>query len=384
MPNSVIWILILSVALPHVTETMFSPAVLAIGAAFNTSPHAAQWTISTYLMGYTLGTVIWGPIADKTGLKTTLSFAFIGFSGFSILCALSPDLPFLYAMRFASGACAAAASIIPQAYLLKHHTIQERAIISAKIGQTIAIGPAIGPTIGLYLLSTGPWQLLIIPIGITSVLLTILIHTNLMKDIPESIKKAPFDLKDALIKLTPYSIITGLSISTGFYFFEESRFYFTQHLIQSDAFYQYACWSVALCWFLGPFISEKLLKKDLNPLSILQAGAIISLTCSALLLLMSMILKNTHMLSLFSIALIFFFMIGTGMQIGNSITLALAPFKNHSAKASSIFTFINYAIASFVTYFAPYWIGSHINSFGFTYLGIAFILFVTSRKLVTA
>jgi hypothetical protein len=80
--------------------------------------------------------------------------------------------------------------------------------------------------------------------------------------------------------------------------------------------------------------------------------------------------------------LIFLMMVGTGMQIGNSITLALTPFKSHGAKASSVFAFTNYTIASLVVYAAPYFIGSHLLSLGQTYLIITVILLVTSRLII--
>ena len=382
MPISALWILILAVALPHVAETIFSPAVLNIKAAFNATSHEAQWTISTYLTGYTLGTVIWGPIADNHGQKTTLTLALLGFSISSLLCAAANSLTALYLLRFISGTFGAVSSIVPQAYLLKHHSTQERAIISAKIGQAIAIGPAIGPSIGLYFLSHGPWQFLIVPIGLASCLLTALIHKKLIDDQPDTHSKTAFKPWDAFRKLAPFSIIMGLSISTGFYFFAESRFFFTHHLEQSDVFYQMACWSVAICWFIGPFIAETLLKRNLSPKNILQYGAILSF-CSALLLSAALLLiTQSAILSIVSMTLIFLLMVGTGMQIGNSITLALTPFKSHGAKASSIFAFTNYTIASLVIYIAPYFIGSHLLSFGQTYLIITVILLITSRLMI--
>ena len=69
-------------------------------------------------------------------------------------------------------------------------------------------------------------------------------------------------------------------------------------------------------------------------------------------------------------------MIGTGLQIGNSITLALSQFKQHTGKISSIFALMNYALASLVNYIAPILVGNHLYSFGHTYLPIALILFL--------
>ena len=381
MAINAIWILILTVSLPHVAETIFSPALLAISHAFDCPPYAAQWTIGSYLIGYTFGTILWGPMADKHGHKTTLTLAFIGFSIFSLVCAVAPNLEVLYLLRFLTGIFGAVASIVPQAYLLTHHSTKDRAIISAKIGQAIAIGPAIGPAIGLFLLSHGPWQLLMLPIGLTGIILTICLHQNLDQDQPKPKTTTAFNIWHAFKIIAPFSLIMGLSISTGFYFFAESRFFFTHHLQQTDLFYQMACWSIAACWFLGPFIAEKLLKKDRSPLVILQYGAILSLISAGLLFLAIILITHTAVLSIVSIALMFALMVGTGMQIGNSITLALTPFKEHGARASSVFAFSNYGLASLVTFTAPYLAGSHIYSFGYTYLSITVILVIVSQMM---
>ncbi len=103
-------ILIFLVSFGSVSAVLFTPALPSIQSFFGVSVGAAQLTITAYLIGYALGQLPYGPLANRFGRKKALYIgmwlAVIG----SLLCALSAPLKsfeLLVAARFlqALGAC---------------------------------------------------------------------------------------------------------------------------------------------------------------------------------------------------------------------------------------------------------------------------------------
>jgi MFS family permease len=104
------YILLLLVSFASVGAVLFTPALPSIASYFQISPGQAQFTITAYLLGYALGQLPYGPLANRFGRKTTLyigiSLSIVG----ALLCALSSSFNsfgLLVLARFiqALGAC---------------------------------------------------------------------------------------------------------------------------------------------------------------------------------------------------------------------------------------------------------------------------------------
>ncbi len=103
-------ILLLLVSFGSVGAVLFTPALPMITKFFHVTVGQAQMTITAYVIGYALGQLPYGPIANRFGRKKTL---YIGISlaiAGSLLCALSAPLDsfvLLIAARFlqALGGC---------------------------------------------------------------------------------------------------------------------------------------------------------------------------------------------------------------------------------------------------------------------------------------
>lgn len=103
-------ILLLLISFASVGAVLFTPGLPSIASFFHVTAGQAQLTVTTYLIGYALGQLPYGPLANRFGRKTTL---YIGISlsiGGSLLSALSSPLHsfgLLVCARFlqALGAC---------------------------------------------------------------------------------------------------------------------------------------------------------------------------------------------------------------------------------------------------------------------------------------
>lgn len=61
--------LLLLISFASVNAVLFTPALPSITAFFGITEHAAQQTITSFLVGYAIGQLIYGPTANRYGRK---------------------------------------------------------------------------------------------------------------------------------------------------------------------------------------------------------------------------------------------------------------------------------------------------------------------------
>ncbi len=95
-----LWLIILIVGLPLLSETVYTPSLPDIAHALSVSDSLAEYTLTIYLFGFALGTLIWGKLSDKWGRKPCLvaglNIYLIGCLG----CYLSDTIFWLMVSRF--------------------------------------------------------------------------------------------------------------------------------------------------------------------------------------------------------------------------------------------------------------------------------------------
>ncbi|HEA4198339.1 TPA: MFS transporter, partial [Legionella pneumophila] len=81
--------LLLLISFASVNAVLFTPALPSITAFFRITEHAAQQTITCFLVGYAIGQLVYGPTANRYGRKKTLYIG-IGLQIISsLLCVLA-------------------------------------------------------------------------------------------------------------------------------------------------------------------------------------------------------------------------------------------------------------------------------------------------------
>src|SRR5204862_5575998 len=84
------------------------PALPAIGAELGVADeNRRQLIVLAYFLGFGIGQIFWGPMADRFGRKPILTAGVALYSGFALLCGISRSFELLIAGRLAMGASAA-------------------------------------------------------------------------------------------------------------------------------------------------------------------------------------------------------------------------------------------------------------------------------------
>jgi DHA1 family bicyclomycin/chloramphenicol resistance-like MFS transporter len=130
----------------------------SIEAALRSQPGAAQATLSTFLLSFSAGQLVFGPLSDRIGRRTALLLGFGVYLAGSIVCWAAPSMPMLLAGRAIQGLGGAAGPVISRAIVrdLSGATGTGRAL-SLLMSFTI-IAPLIAPMLGGFLGTASGWR----------------------------------------------------------------------------------------------------------------------------------------------------------------------------------------------------------------------------------
>ena len=67
-----IFLMIVLVAFPQISETIYSPSLPDISAAFGSTNSSVQLTLSIYFVGFAVGVFCWGWISDFIGRRPAM------------------------------------------------------------------------------------------------------------------------------------------------------------------------------------------------------------------------------------------------------------------------------------------------------------------------
>ncbi|WP_131194313.1 multidrug effflux MFS transporter [Lichenihabitans psoromatis] len=145
-------------ALGPLATDMYLPSLPSIGHALAASDAQVQTTLSAYLVGFALGQIVYGPIADKLGRKPVLIAGFLLFIAGSFACALAGSIGWLVAARVlqafgAAGPITLARAIVRDLY---HGPRAGREL--SRMGAIMGVTPAIAPMFGGVLQQLFGWQ----------------------------------------------------------------------------------------------------------------------------------------------------------------------------------------------------------------------------------
>ena len=152
---------VLDTAIAHV-------ALPTISRSLQVGPGASVWIITAYQTALVMGLLPCAALGESIGQRRVFTFGVALFTGASLLCAVSPSLPWLVVARFLQGLGASAIMALGMALLrlvVPHHRL------GAAIGWNalaVALSSAAGPSIGAAILSVTSWPWLFalnLPLG---------------------------------------------------------------------------------------------------------------------------------------------------------------------------------------------------------------------------
>jgi DHA1 family bicyclomycin/chloramphenicol resistance-like MFS transporter len=119
---------------------------------------AVAGIVTAYFVGLALGQVLWGPIADRYGRKTTLFAGLTMYMAGAAASALSPSLAVLYGARFAWGVGAAGPRVGALAVVRDTFEGDRMARAMSFIMAVFVLVPVVAPSLGAGILAFASWR----------------------------------------------------------------------------------------------------------------------------------------------------------------------------------------------------------------------------------
>jgi MFS transporter, DHA1 family, multidrug resistance protein len=146
------------VPLTGATIDIYVPSLPAITKHFAVPAQLVQWTIPSYLIGYSLAQLFCGALSDAWGRRTLLIIGIVLYTGASLLAASASSVSMLILMRFVQGLGVAAPGVLARAIASDSFDSERLPQVTNYITLAWALGPIIAPLIGGYLQHVFGWQ----------------------------------------------------------------------------------------------------------------------------------------------------------------------------------------------------------------------------------
>ncbi len=206
MPQTTEWkILLVAIAgtfMVILDQTIMNIALPHIMAVFNVTTDHAQLVISAYLMATAITTPVAAFLCIRFGTKRVYILSQIGFLLGSILCGLSWDANSLITFRILQGLAGGLLSPIAMTILFLNVPPGDRGTAMAIFGIPMMLAPAIGPTLGGYLVDYLSWRMCFY-VNVPVVLTAILIAFSWIEE--TSTTQTGFDFKGFALAATGFS-----------------------------------------------------------------------------------------------------------------------------------------------------------------------------------
>ncbi len=154
--------------------TIVNIAIPRLQTDFGAPLASVQWVSTGYTLAQAVATPLTPFLSERLGLKQLYLLSLALFTLGSALCGLAWSLPVLIFFRILQGV--GGAPLLPLAFTLifREFPVQERGAATGALGIPILLAPALGPTIGGYIVTSIGWPLIFylnVPIGIVGLLM---------------------------------------------------------------------------------------------------------------------------------------------------------------------------------------------------------------------
>lgn len=212
-------VLSLLMGFASISTDLYLPAMPVMIKTLNSDAGMIELTVSGYLIGFSLGQLIWGPIGDRYGRRPSIGAGLILFIAGSAGCALSTNALMMISWRVVQALGACASVVLARAMIRDLYQGVRAAQMLSTLMTIMAIAPLIGPLAGAQILVFSGWRAifwLLVSIGIITLIMLFTIPETLR---PESRNGEP--LINAIVRygsLLKSKRIIGYAATGGFFY----------------------------------------------------------------------------------------------------------------------------------------------------------------------
>ena len=137
---------------------MYLPALPAIGLAFKVGQDKVQWSLSAFFLGFGVGQIVWGALADWLGRRRPVAAGILLYGIGCIGCSLTNDIGHLAVWRFVQALGACAGPVLARAMVRDVFGRDRAASVLSLMMLVMGVAPMVAPMIGGHVLLIGTWR----------------------------------------------------------------------------------------------------------------------------------------------------------------------------------------------------------------------------------
>lgn len=140
------------------TMSIYTPVMPSVAHDLATTPDGVKLTLTTYMLGFAVGQLFYGPLSDRYGRRPVLLVGLVFFTATTFACAFAPSIGGLIGLRLLQGLGAASGSVLGRALTRDAYSAKEMPVVMSWIALAQNIAPIASPTIGGFLGESLGWQ----------------------------------------------------------------------------------------------------------------------------------------------------------------------------------------------------------------------------------
>ena len=275
----IVFILGLLAMLMPLSIDMYLPALPVISAQFGVPAGSEQMTLSTYILGFALGQLFYGPMADSLGRKPVILGGTLVFAAAAVACALAQTIDHLIIMRFFHGLAAAAASVVINALMRDIYPKEEFSRMMSFVMLVTTIAPLVAPMAGGAVLVWFSWHVIFWILALAALLASAMIFFFIDETLPVE-RRQKFHIRTTIgnfaslfrhKRVLSYMLASGFSFAGMFSFLSAGPFVYIElnHVSPQHFGYYFALNIVFL--FIMTIINSRFVRR-VGALNMFRAG----------------------------------------------------------------------------------------------------------------
>lgn len=333
-----------------ISTDMYLPALPTIARALQTSSASIELTFSAFLIGFSLGQLLWGPLSDRYGRRRPIAVGLLLFSVGSAGCALSLSVEQMMGWRIVQALGACVGPVLSRAMVRDLYGREDAARMLSTLILIMGVAPLLGPLLGGQILVFWSWQGIFWTLTAVGVL-TLFSLLALPESLPPA-RRSHTPLRHTLagylalfgdVRLMGYALSGGFFYAGAYAFIVGTPFAYIEYYRVSPQAYG---WLFALNiagMMLTNYINARLLRR-VGSERLFRLGTWI-LAVSGGVLVVNARFAWGGLPGL--LVPLFFYMSMNGLIVANSVAGALAAFPHKAGSASSLLGALHYGSGIF-------------------------------------
>jgi len=351
-PTLLVVLGLLSAVAPFATD-LYLPAFPAMTGDLQTSATAVQLTLTAFLLGVTLGQLVFGPLSDRFGRVAPLIAGALLCVAASVLAVFAPTIGVLIAARLLQGLGGAAGMVIGRAIIADLATGRSAARAFSLMMIVGGVAPVVAPLVGGLLTASVGWRgLLAIVLGLAVVMLVAVVlvvretHLRERRDALRDERRGSSSAMRSMLSrgFIGYTATFGFAFAAMMAYISASPFVYQDMIGLDSAGYGVAFGVNALALMATSVVSAKLTATR-SVRGVLGGGLVGAVIAAVAFAVLVVIGAPAALLA----APMFVLVASLGFVLGNATALALATVPAAAGTGSAVLGALQFGLAAIVS-----------------------------------